>query len=249
MSKLRLSRGSKISSVFRVGLLCGISIALLVVLLFISRIVPDINQNSYFFAPFPMFRSIFLITLHITLWGVNLFVFSKTRVNHVFIFQSDPRTALSPIQMVEVGAWLTALLLSSLNLYLFSWARSEEGTDPEWEWTPYVHLFTFACLVVILFFPLNLFLRKSRKFLLTMVVQVLMPGFASVDFKSFWFADQLTSLVRALIDLSFALCFYVSGDFIDNNQGCVDDMRVPQTVSPLVACTCDVFLLLIECVY
>lgn len=40
--------------------------------------------------------------------------------------------------------------------------------------------------------------------------------FFHVNFADFWLADQLNSLVAALLDLQFLACFYyINGDWLD----------------------------------
>lgn len=41
--------------------------------------------------------------------------------------------------------------------------------------------------------------------------------FWKVDFKTFFMADQLNSLVIALVDLTYSFCYYGTGDFWDNS--------------------------------
>jgi len=216
---------------FRLGTLCGLNFAQIVVLLFLTQVIPDVNSSNYFFAPFPIFRALILICLHLWLWGGTMWVFKQTRVNHSFIFQADPRSTLNFVQVLEVAAWLTLLVLTAFNVYLFSWSKSDANNNVSYfDNSGYIHFSVFFGLLVVLLMPFNLFHKKSRYFLLGMIGQAFSAPFAVVDFKSFWFADQMTSLVRVIVDLGYAVCFYTTGDFETNDRSCTTRMRIPQYV-------------------
>lgn len=43
-------------------------------------------------------------------------------------------------------------------------------------------------------------------------VRILFAPFFYVGFADFWLADQLTSLVPALLDFQYLVCFYLTND-------------------------------------
>jgi EXS family/SPX domain len=231
MQKLRRIRKPLSHNVtFRLGWAIGIASALMIVLLFITRIVPDINENPYFFAPFPVFRGTGLVILYIFLWGVNTHFCRKYRINYEFILQANPRNVLQASQIMELASFLLVVWLGLLNLYLYSYARTDDGR-PWLEGTEYIPLVLFFSMVGILVLPLNIFYFPTRKFFLRTFRDVVIAPFTEVNFRGFFMADQFTSLVRVFLDVIFSFCYFTTGDFQLNEFGrCKDFNFVVQWV-------------------
>jgi len=56
-----------------------------------------------------LYRSTSLVVLHIVLVGINVYGLSSSGVNHVLIFEIDPRNHLTYQQFFEIGTFLFVL--------------------------------------------------------------------------------------------------------------------------------------------
>jgi xenotropic and polytropic retrovirus receptor 1 len=76
------------------------------------------------------------------------------------------------------------------------------------------------------------FQHEARFWLLRILFRIFTAPFWSVGFADFWLADQLNSLVYALMDFHFFICFFISNpdwESYDRNTGMqksVDIIRV-----------------------
>jgi hypothetical protein len=196
-----------------------------VVLLFISRTVPNINRNPYFFAPFPVFRAVGLWLLLVVGWGSNVYFYKRYRVNHVFILEASQKTAIKWPEVFEVGFLMLVLWLGALNLYLFSWANGD-GSEPLFAFTGYIHMALFLGSLTVLLCPFDIFYRSTRWFLLRCTALFALAPLYHVDFRSFFWGDQLCSMVRPLLDFTYSVCFYASGDYVSNDATYCRDVLI-----------------------
>lgn len=71
-------------------------------------------------------------------------------------------------------------------------------------------------MIVFLINPFKVFRYEARFWLLKTIGRMVAAPFFHVSFADFWLADQLNSLVTALMDFQFLTCFYVTnGDWLD----------------------------------
>jgi hypothetical protein len=103
---------------FSLGSSFGISILLFLMFLLVLTLNTEVTMQYKFYAAFPIFRCYALLILCVWLWGVNVFVFHRCRVNHIFILEADPRTSLTHVQIWQYAAAFTVMYLMSLVSYL-----------------------------------------------------------------------------------------------------------------------------------
>ncbi|KAM9322908.1 xenotropic and polytropic retrovirus receptor 1 homolog isoform 1-T1 [Pholidichthys leucotaenia] len=182
---------------FRVGLYCGVFLILIVVVI-IAGAMKNIGSNVW-----PMvriYRGGFLLIEFLFLLGINTYGWRQAGVNHVLIFELNPRNNLSHQHLFEIAGLLGVLWGVSLLSCIFS----EKIMVP-------MHANPLALYGFLLLFLINPFKTcyyKSRVWLLKLLFRVVTAPFHHVGFADFWLADQLNSLVVVLMDLEYMICFY-----------------------------------------
>lgn len=100
-------------------------------------------------------------------------------------------------------------------------------TDPVF-WN-YVSVGFYCLFILTLVNPLNILHRSARYVFLNTLKNVVLSPLTVVNFREFFFADQVTSQVTALVDIATAACVYPSGiwlnaendaDVLADNEGC-----------------------------
>ncbi|THH32928.1 hypothetical protein EUX98_g1237 [Antrodiella citrinella] len=136
--------------------------------------------------------------------GLNLQVWSTSRINYVFIFELELRTKLDHRQYYEIPAFLMSTLCYAFWL---SFKRiGEHGISPTlWP------LIWLALVFCVLFNPLPIYFKRSRYWLVQKSLNLLISGTHRVEFTDFWMGDQFCSLIFTLSNLYFIPCAYAGG--------------------------------------
>ncbi|KAI6651590.1 Xenotropic and polytropic retrovirus receptor 1-like [Oopsacas minuta] len=174
------------------------------------------------------FRPTFLLTLFMFFYAINTKAWVNYGVNHVLIFEYDPRNRLSVFQVFEVA---------SIGLFIWSLAGVLYIVSPvlgiHQFIVPGILLLSFLALFSI---PLPILFFRSRLWLIKKLIRIPLAPLFRVDFADFWLADQLNSLVTVLLDVEFYLCSVVvfliglTGNQLD---GCGTHVY---GVRPVIAC-------------
>ncbi|XP_067950086.1 solute carrier family 53 member 1-like isoform X2 [Watersipora subatra] len=184
---------------FRVGLFLGIMSVLLVIAVI-----------SMFYVKLPLswqisvrlYRGPLLIILFLLLIGGNTYGWGSSGVNHVLIFELDPRHHLTYQQFLEAGGFFAVVWGLSLIVYLFSPVLGIPLlVNPLW-----MAVFMLAYLLN----PLPVLHHQSRRWLLTVLFRMSTAPFHHVAFAHFWMADQFNSLAVVLVDMQYFICFYAT---------------------------------------
>ncbi|KAJ8668179.1 hypothetical protein QAD02_009842 [Eretmocerus hayati] len=184
---------------FKVGLFSGSFIVLFVTVV-LSAIFHDGGENLKI--AFRLYRGPLLIIQFLFLIGVNVYGWRSSGVNHVLIFELDPRNHLSEQHLMELAAVLGVVWTLSLLSFLYSQSLSIP---------PYVNpLALVVIMTAFLLNPFKVFRHEARFWLLRICWRVIIAPFAYVNFADFWLADQLNSLAFALMDFQFLTCFYLT---------------------------------------
>ncbi|CAF96668.1 unnamed protein product, partial [Tetraodon nigroviridis] len=182
---------------FRVGLYCGVFLVLLVTVVITGAVV--IRGNNVW----PMiriYRGGFLLIEFLFLLGINTYGWRQAGVNHVLIFELNPRNNLSHQHLFEIAGLLGVLWCVSLLSCLYSSSiLLPMQANP---------LALYGLFFLFLINPFKTCYYKSRFWLLKLLFRVVTAPFHRVGFADFWLADQLNSLVVVLMDLEYMICFY-----------------------------------------
>ncbi|KAG7250220.1 hypothetical protein CRUP_012451, partial [Coryphaenoides rupestris] len=124
-------------------------------------------------------------------------------VNHVLIFEINPRNNLSHQHLFEIAGFLGVLWCTSILACLYSsWGFIVLPMQV-------YPLVLYGFMLLFLINPLKTCYYKSRFWLLKLLFRVFTAPFHRVEFADFWLADQLNSLVIVLMDLEYLICFYI----------------------------------------
>ncbi|KAG5895231.1 hypothetical protein JTB14_003448 [Gonioctena quinquepunctata] len=181
---------------FKVGLFSGALIVLL-----ISVILSGLFQKrDDWVIVIRLYRGPFLIIEFLFLWGINIYGWRSSGVNHVLIFDMDPRNHLSEQHIIEMAAIFGVIWSISVLSFLYS---AQLGIPA------YVNpLVLMVVMILFVVNPTKTFRHEARFWALRVMGKAMMAPFFFVSFADFWVADQLNSLVTLFTDMQYFVCFY-----------------------------------------
>uniref|UniRef100_A0A673X2T9 Xenotropic and polytropic retrovirus receptor 1a n=1 Tax=Salmo trutta TaxID=8032 RepID=A0A673X2T9_SALTR len=203
---------------FRVGLYCGVFIVLAISFLLTGMF----THNHNVWPLVRIYRGGFLLIEFLFLLGINTYGWRQAGVNHVLIFELNPRSNLSHQHLFEIAGFLGVLWCMSILSCLYS-----EYTMLPMQVNP---LILYGFMLLFLINPFKTGYYKSRFWLLKLLFRVFTAPFHRVEFADFWLADQLNSLVIVLMDLEYLICFYSFELKWSDRKGLLEP---PPTVFPL----------------
>ena len=131
-------------------------------------------------------------------------------MNHVLIFELDPRRLLTEQHLMEMAAGFGFIWNSSVLVFL----HSSKINVPA-----YVIPLILQCLIILfLLNPTKTFHHEARFWLLRALRRIVLAPFFDVRFVDSWIADQLSSLDLVLRDFHYLVCFYVTSDFMGTGR-------------------------------
>uniref|UniRef100_A0A8C4HQU8 Xenotropic and polytropic retrovirus receptor 1a n=1 Tax=Dicentrarchus labrax TaxID=13489 RepID=A0A8C4HQU8_DICLA len=193
---------------FRVGLYCGFFIILAISFILTGAVFIRF-ENVWPLVR--IYRGGFLLIQFLFLLGINTYGWRQAGVNHVLIFEINPRNNLSHQHLFEIAGFLGVLWCLSILSCLYS-----EYTYIPMQINP---LILYGFMVLFLLNPFKTCYYKSRFWLLKLLFRVFTAPFHRVEFADFWLADQLNSLVFVLMDLEYLICFYIFELQWSNSKG------------------------------
>jgi len=130
----------------------------------------------------PIYRCCGLLLVYVWFWGLNVFIWTRYRVNYVFVFEFAPQTRLRHTQIFDEAASLSVIYLINALLYNYSM----------FPWLSRV-IYPASLLVFLglkLFTPWEPFpLWRSRRVLLDSLYQIITSPFGRVRFLDIYVAD------------------------------------------------------------
>ncbi|KAK9499260.1 hypothetical protein O3M35_002329 [Rhynocoris fuscipes] len=191
---------------FKVGLFSGSLIVLFAAVILSAMF--HVDKLSFQIA-FKLYRGPLLIIELLFLLGVNVYGWRSSGVNHVLIFELDPRNHLTEQDLMEVAAALGVVWTVSLLAFLYS---------PSLSIPPFANPLALVLLMILfLINPIKIFRHQARFWLLRVIWRCIAAPFYHVGFADFWLADQFNSLVTVFLDFHFFICFYVSSTWMTTN--------------------------------
>ncbi|CAN6252866.1 unnamed protein product [Urochloa humidicola] len=194
---------------FLVGLFTGTFVSLFIiysVLAHVAGIFSSTGSPAYMDIVYHVFSMFALISLHVFLYGCNLFMWKSTRINHNFIFDFSSSTALTHRDAFLMSASIMCTVVLSLVINLF--LRNAGAT--------YTDALPGALLLLstgVLFCPFNIFYRSTRYCFMRVMRNIVFSPFYKVLMADFFMADQLTSQIPLLRHMEFAACYFMAGTF------------------------------------
>ncbi|XP_074606111.1 solute carrier family 53 member 1-like [Acropora palmata] len=211
----------KIWLIFRLGILSGMFFVLFAVLT-VAAIKAD--RDIQWEPAFRMYRGLFLFILEFFLFGINLYGWQAVGINHAHI--CDFKNLLCPLRTLELAVFFAVVWGGSAVVFLFS----DQFGIPF-----YSHPLALACFFLLFFInTLNVCFRHCRFWLLKALWRVLTAPFHHVAFADFWLADQLNSLVVAILDMEYLSCYYALDYYsVQDRSQCGSKLY---GLRPLLAC-------------
>ncbi|KAJ8768477.1 hypothetical protein K2173_021630 [Erythroxylum novogranatense] len=196
---------------FFVGLFTGCFVSLFsiyAILAHLSGIFKPSTGRSYVETVYPVFSVFALLSLHLFMYGCNVFFWKTTRVNYNFIFEFQHTTALkyrdaflmcTTFMTSVVGAMVIHLLLRASG---FSPSRVDAIPG-------FLLLFYMALLVC----PFDIFYRPTRYCFIRVLRNIICSPFYKVLMVDFFMADQLTSQIPLLRHMESTACHFLGRSF------------------------------------
>lgn len=146
-------------------------------------------------------RSPLLVVLLCYLYGINMKIWAKYKVDYVTIFSHHPSSTPTPQYIFKVASTLT-ILMSVLVVGVLVAAPFSKVLPLK-----IAPLAMWLVLLAFLFNPFNVFLRKARFNLCLTFVRILLSPLVFVYFADFFLADQFNSTVAIFLDVQYLVCY------------------------------------------
>lgn len=154
---------------------------------------------------FPVFRGCFgLIAWH-WFWGLSVYIWTRFRINYIYLFDFDPRNVDMPIDIFNDAVDEALVFLVCMLMYYKADSGDMPLVIPPRAYPFFLIMYMIKCL---------LFPWKMRKPLWIAIKQVVSAPFVSPTFFSTYVGDVFTSMVKVFQDLLWSICFVASGDFL-----------------------------------
>lgn len=217
------------ANMFKLGISVGACIAFLCVIFFLfshGTVDPNVNW-SRFIAVIPVYRAVLIPIIAVWLWGCNVFVWTKKRINYIFIFGLDPRSSLDYRRIFKTAATLSAVWLLSFFLFVATVMGNMSVFNIRPEIYPLVLIVFNITLVLAPFRALH---RRSRFLLFKTIYNVIISPFGDIHFLTLYVGDILCSLVKTIFDIEYTICYFATGDWLrDDSKKCnyVNSVALP----------------------
>ncbi|KAM7280641.1 hypothetical protein ACFE04_007775 [Oxalis oulophora] len=196
---------------FLLGLFTGCLVSLVIVyaiLAYLSSIFSSNSQVAYTEIVYPVFSVFALLSLHLFMYGCNLYMWKCTRINYIFIFEFVPKTAL---KYRDAFLICTALMTSVIGAMVAHLMLRVSGFSPSHvDAIPGILLLAF---IVILICPFDFLYRPTRYCFLRILRNIVLSPFYKVLLVDFFMADQLTSQIPLMRHLESITCYFLAGNF------------------------------------
>ena len=154
-----------------------------------------------------VYRGIGCVILGFWMWGITVYVWGHARVNYIYLFELNPKRQMHWMDIILSATGATTLYLVNMLVY-FKIARGELFGVPKYV-ADYVPLLLIGYLFLFLFTSWGI----VGTGLFSTLKEVVTAPFGTVTFFTAFVGDVLTSMVRPLVDMSFTLCFYFTGEW------------------------------------
>ncbi|KAK4266177.1 hypothetical protein QN277_027137 [Acacia crassicarpa] len=196
---------------FFVGLFTGCFVSLFcvyVILAHLSGVFSPTSSAAYVDAIYPIFSVFALLSLHMFMYGCNLFMWKSTRINYNFIFEFSPNTALRHRDAFLISATFMTAVIGAMIIHLLLKAA---GFSPsQVDDIPGILLLLPLCLLIC---PFDIFYRSTRYCFIRVLRNIIFSPFYKVLLVDFFMADQLTSQILLLRNLETAGCNFIGSVF------------------------------------
>ncbi|GLJ12485.1 hypothetical protein SUGI_0191930 [Cryptomeria japonica] len=200
---------------FLIGLFTGCFLALFVGYIIMAHIAgtyTDRTDPTYMEIVYPVFSLLTLLNLHIFLYGCNIFMWRRHRINHVFIFEFKRNRELKYQDVFLFCTTFMTIVVGTMVAHLALRAKGFSPVDVDT-----IPGFLLLASIAVLVCPLNMIYRPTRYAFLRAMRNIILSPLYKVVMVDFFMADQLTSQVPLLRQLEYVICYYGTGSFRSEN--------------------------------
>ncbi|XP_058724268.1 phosphate transporter PHO1 [Vicia villosa] len=208
--KPQVQKGSHMVTFF-VGLCTGCFVSLFCVYAILAHLCGIFSPNTeaaYMEAVYPVFSVFALFSLHLFMYGCNLYMWKATRINHNFIFEFSPSTALKHRDAFLICTVFMTAVVGAMVLHLL--LRAAGFFPGNVDAIPGILLLFFIAMLIC---PLDIFYRPTRFCFIRVIRNIICSPFYKVLLVDFFMADQLTSQIPLLRHLETTSCHILSRVF------------------------------------
>ncbi|KAJ5689214.1 hypothetical protein N7462_003606, partial [Penicillium macrosclerotiorum] len=142
----------------------------------------------------------FLIVFHFLLFCLDCMIWTKSKINHAFVFEYDTRHTLEWRQLLEIPSFF--IFLMGLFMWLnFSWFNAMYIYWP---------VVLIGITLIIVFLPARVLYHRSRKWWAFSNWRLLLAGIYPVEFRDFFLGDMYCSQTYAMGNIELFFCLYAS---------------------------------------
>ncbi|GAB4828938.1 Phosphate transporter PHO1 1 [Ancistrocladus abbreviatus] len=203
---------------FFIGLFTGCLVALLAGYVIMAHIAGTYTQKKsdevYMETVYPVLSMFSLLFLHFFLYGCNIFMWRKTRINYSFIFELAPTKELKYRDVFLICTASMTAVVGVLFIHLSLVAKGYLSTQVQ-----AIPGLLLLCFLLLLVCPFNIVYRSSRYHLLQVLRNIVFSPLYKVVMLDFFMADQLCSQVPMLRHLEYVACYYITGSYKTQDYG------------------------------
>ncbi|XP_010466678.1 PREDICTED: phosphate transporter PHO1 [Camelina sativa] len=218
---------------FFVGLFTGCFISLFsiyIILAHLSGIFTSGAQVSYMETVYPVFSVFALLSLHMFMYGCNLFMWKNTRINYTFIFEFAPNTALRYRDAFLMGTTFMTSVVAAMVIHLI--LRAAGFSASQVDTIPGILLLIFICVLIC---PFDTFYRPTRFCFIRILRNIVCSPFYKVLMVDFFMADQLTSQIPLLRHLESTGCYFMAQSFKTHEYNTCKNGRIYRELAYLIS--------------
>ncbi|KAL6543746.1 Phosphate transporter PHO1 1 [Orobanche gracilis] len=196
---------------FFIGLFAGCFFALLVGYVIMSHVTGMYRTNSdtmYMETVYPVLSMFSLLFLHFFVFGCNIYMWKRTRINYGFIFELSPTKELKYRDVFLICTTSMTAVVGVLFVHLLLVAKGYSYAQVQV--IPGLLLLVF---IIVLVCPFNIIYKSSRYRLLSVIRNIVLSPLYKVVMLDFFMADQLCSQVPMLRNLEYVTCYYITGSY------------------------------------
>ncbi|XP_038705625.1 phosphate transporter PHO1 homolog 1-like [Tripterygium wilfordii] len=206
------------AATFFIGLFTGCFFALLAGYAIMAHVTGMYRRQPantvYMETVYPVLSMFSLLFLHFFLYGCNIFMWRKTRINYSFIFELSPTKELGYRDVFLICTTsmtaVVGVMFIHLSLLTKGYSYSQVQAIPG--------LMLMAVLLVLVC-PFNIFYKSSRYRFISVIRNIILSPLYKVVMLDFFMADQLCSQVPMLRNLEYVACYYITGSYKTQDYG------------------------------
>ncbi|KAF0904507.1 hypothetical protein E2562_035066, partial [Oryza meyeriana var. granulata] len=205
------------TTTFFIGLYTGGFVALFIGYCIMAHIAGMYTQQSnkvYMATSYPVLSMFSLFFLHLFLYGCNIFMWRKTRINYTFIFEFTPTKELKYRDVFLICTTSMTIVIGVMFAHLTLIVKQYSSCAVQA--IPGALLLVFLLILVC---PFNILYRSCRYHFLRVIRNIILTPFYKVVMVDFFMADQLCSQVPLLRSMEYLACYYITSSYKTQDYG------------------------------